>query len=405
MRGPFYFSVAAFLCTNTGAFITPLAPLRLKIDPSIRNTTAPPHGRFLTTSGNCGQYWSYCIQEGTIWLPSASQCNYANAWRSISASWSGSAPSCTCVVNCPQTNAWSLVCPAGYVGVGQNGFTGQGSCKDDTRGLCSHFKTWDDKFGACYPCIVGAYCPGGTGLTYMYACPAGYFCPATTPTSPTFTYTSRPCTVGNYCPGQVGAPIPCPAGTFGASALLQTAACSGQCAQGKCLEPNRRCPKIYNARPKPNPTPFSRQATTVWQGPPRPHRTCAPLAPMETRRGWARRCALGVATWAIGAPRDRNPKPRICARRARTAPCRAKPRPRAAASARPATSAPRAPSALRRWRAPQAASAPHLVSLLLPAPGSAVRATTASRAPPQPPPRPARRACTLTCPAPPPARA
>ena len=98
-------------------------------------------GRALSQSSSCGQYWAYCIFSGSLYPPGASQCSLAGAWRAASGTWTGSLPSCTCVINCPQTNTWQLRCNGGYVGVGPGGFTGAASCKVDTRGFCSSYNT------------------------------------------------------------------------------------------------------------------------------------------------------------------------------------------------------------------------------------------------------------------------
>jgi hypothetical protein len=252
------YAMALASCTLASLAAEPLAPLPLPLSGFIvsvsPNATAlTAQARRLSTSGTCGQAWAYCIYPGSgggsLYAPGSSQCSLAGAWQSVSSSWTGSQGDCTCVINCPQTNTWQLRCNPGYVGVGPGGFAGAGSCRVDKTGfLCTTQRQWNDNNGACYPCRSGAYCPGGTGLTYMYACNAGYFCPATTPSTPTFTFSTNPCPVGSYCPGQVAAPIPCPAGTFGASAMLSIAACSGQCAQGfYCLAgattaTQNRCP-------------------------------------------------------------------------------------------------------------------------------------------------------------------
>ena len=94
-------------------------------------------------------------------------------------------------------------------------------------------------------CGLGHYCPAGSGTytncpagTYGSSttlstsacsgqCSAGYYCPAGSTSA-----TQNNCGAGNYCPAGSGSATPCPAGTYGSTANLQTSACSGQCACG-----------------------------------------------------------------------------------------------------------------------------------------------------------------------------
>ena len=90
-------------------------------------------------------------------------------------------------------------------------------------------------------CEAGYYCPGGVKLD----CGAvDKFCPGTQQTSPTTAqagfYTTggteatrtgeTQCEAGHYCSG--GVKVQCPAGTFGNSPGLSTAACDGPCPAG-----------------------------------------------------------------------------------------------------------------------------------------------------------------------------
>lgn len=121
---------------------------------------------------------------------------------------------------------------------------------------------------ATTPCPIGTYSTGGAGLscttcpagTYgattglqtarcSGVCKAGYYCPAgstseygntgtlrtgfvTTPATNTLYNLSTICPVGHYCPTGSGAPVQCPAGTYGGTKGLTTPACGGQCEAG-----------------------------------------------------------------------------------------------------------------------------------------------------------------------------
>lgn len=84
--------------------------------------------------------------------------------------------------------------------------------------------------GSCSPCAVGFY---GSSVSAPYStssceasCSAGFECPSGS-SAPS------PCPMGKYGLGGVAACQQCPAGTFGGSTGLPTAACSGPCANGR----------------------------------------------------------------------------------------------------------------------------------------------------------------------------
>jgi hypothetical protein len=79
-----------------------------------------------------------------------------------------------------------------------------------------------DRQTACQP---GFYCVNGI----RRQCPAGTYGLTTKLTTAACT---GPCTLGFYCPEGTSNPLPCPAGTFGADSGLKTMACSGQCPVG-----------------------------------------------------------------------------------------------------------------------------------------------------------------------------
>jgi hypothetical protein len=92
-------------------------------------------------------------------------------------------------------------------------------------------------------CIAGsaaptAPCPGGSWSAAgdpgsrpsgvcAGTCSAGYYCP-TGSTSGNVTVCPR----GSFCPAASGAPVPCPAGVWGARLGLSTAVCDGACGLG-----------------------------------------------------------------------------------------------------------------------------------------------------------------------------
>ena len=74
------------------------------------------------------------------------------------------------------------------------------------------------------PCAGGANCPAGSTASVAGSCPAGKYCaPGAAPAS---------CAPGTYSLAGASACTNCPAGTFGATSGLATAACSGPCAAG-----------------------------------------------------------------------------------------------------------------------------------------------------------------------------
>ena len=89
-------------------------------------------------------------------------------------------------------------------------------------------------------------------------CPAGYYCPlnSTAPIPcPAGTYgavpglgdaaCSAPCPLGSYCPAGSVQPVPCPAGRFGDSIGLVDATCSTDCWLGGCNEQTNLCQAGY----------------------------------------------------------------------------------------------------------------------------------------------------------------
>jgi hypothetical protein len=95
---------------------------------------------------------------------------------------------------------------------------------------------------ACVVCATGSYCTGGaaspqacpagtygntTGLTTaacsgLCACAPGAFCPPGSTSCST-------CTAGSFCTGGAAPAVMCPAGAYGAASGLTSAACSGAC--------------------------------------------------------------------------------------------------------------------------------------------------------------------------------
>ncbi|DAZ92498.1 TPA: hypothetical protein N0F65_012728 [Lagenidium giganteum] len=75
------------------------------------------------------------------------------------------------------------------------------------------------------PCPPGEYCNLGT----RYPCPAGSY--GATPGLASAACSGL-CPAGFYCPERTSQPLPCAAGTFGASVGLSDAYCSGPCAAG-----------------------------------------------------------------------------------------------------------------------------------------------------------------------------
>lgn len=77
-----------------------------------------------------------------------------------------------------------------------------------------------------HPCEPGYFCTFGI----RRPCPAGTF--GNTPRLATAAC-SRSCPAGFYCPEGTDEPLPCPPGTFGADKGITTAACSGLCPLGR----------------------------------------------------------------------------------------------------------------------------------------------------------------------------
>ena len=80
------------------------------------------------------------------------------------------------------------------------------------------------------PCPAGIL--GSDDITYQASidcagpCPAGNYCPTKATTVP------LTCGLGSYCPNGTVTPLPCPAGTYGGSAGLQSAADCTACPEG-----------------------------------------------------------------------------------------------------------------------------------------------------------------------------
>ena len=141
---------------------------------------------------------------------------------------------------CPSATVVPLQCPAGRFG--------------NTSGLVSAECNGECLDGGCVGpalCQEGYYCPAGSVSATQVSCgSAAVYCPAGSPapvavspgyfsTGPSqelhledaYTRTGQQlCLPGSYC--AQGVMRPCPEGTFGADAGLQTAACSGPCLAG-----------------------------------------------------------------------------------------------------------------------------------------------------------------------------
>ena len=121
---------------------------------------------------------------------------------------------------CPQGSAWPIAAPAGRLTVG-GGSDGQSRT---AAVLCPPGSFCQG--GVAAPCPVGSYgATAGLGTAECSGqCLAGTYCPSGTVLPLT-------CPLGHYCPdGQVQ--IPCPAGKFGSITGLKDESCSGYCSVG-----------------------------------------------------------------------------------------------------------------------------------------------------------------------------
>lgn len=137
----------------------------------------------------------------------------------------------------PGTTSYTWTCLAGFAGApytlsqnlplvtwsGTSGMPSGPSCAACPPGFFSLAGA-----SACTPCPAGSY--GGTsGLTTSACsgpCSAGYSCPAIT-----INATGTICPAGSYCLFSTG-PALCPAGRYGSTTGLSAATCSGVCSAG-----------------------------------------------------------------------------------------------------------------------------------------------------------------------------
>ena len=158
-----------------------------------------------------------------------------------------------CCVSCTQRSQdWNLFCSNGYYNTGFG--VSFGDCAYRTiGGLCQVSSTWTWTAGtqSCVQCPPGVYgapvtgsppstTPQLTNASCSGPCSSGYYCPAGSTSS-----TQIVCPIGKYCPGGVGAPILCPAGTYGATTALPSSGCTGPCTGGYWCADGSTSPTQY----------------------------------------------------------------------------------------------------------------------------------------------------------------
>jgi hypothetical protein len=187
-----------------------------------------------------------CVTQVGYFCPAGS--TSAIAYQCVPGQYSlGDAAACT-------------LCPAGKFGSasGLSVATCSGDCfagyacaigsTSGTQALCAPGTFSAAGAGSCSPCSPGFYgnlggqtagtcvaaCPAGTFGTGGSStpacsgnCTAGYACPAGSTSA-----TQSNCTAGSYSLAGASTCTPCPGGTFGATATLSSAACSGNCTGG-----------------------------------------------------------------------------------------------------------------------------------------------------------------------------
>jgi hypothetical protein len=191
-------------------------------------------------AGSSSSFGTQC-PPGTYSLQAATVCTACPAGTfgsSASMTWPACSGNCSAGYACPagSTNATAVRCSVGTYSLG-----GAGVCSACPPGFtcaggpaapvqCSLLGMYAAPgVGNCYMCPPGVYA-ATTALTSAACsgnCTAGYACPSGS-TSPM----AITCQPGQYSLAGASQCTPCPAGVFGATAALSSAACSGNCTAG-----------------------------------------------------------------------------------------------------------------------------------------------------------------------------
>ena len=128
-------------------------------------------------------------------------------------------------VYCPSGVAARQSVDVGFYTVPESSQQRTPSSSRNLAGAASSIDYDDTTRMAQQPCVPGTYCMAGL----RHLCPAGVYGETSFLSSAACT---APCPAGSYCPIGSAHPTLCPAGTFGATTGLSAAPCSGLCVAG-----------------------------------------------------------------------------------------------------------------------------------------------------------------------------